>query len=67
MNKNEMTTNDVVELLLAKESEIDNKFRNIISELLRLGYDSERGKNEVSDLRKSIDYTLDDMERILNR
>lgn len=65
--KEEMTTNEVVDLLLNKGNEINNKIINTISELLRLGYDSERGKNEVKDLRKSIEYSLDEIERILNR
>ena len=65
--KEEMTTNEVVDLLLNKENEINHKIINTISELLRLGYDSERGKNEVKDLRKSIEYSLDEIERILNR
>ena len=65
--KEEMTTNEVVDLLLNKGNEINNKITNTISELLRLGYDSERGKNEVKDLRKSIEYSLDEIERILNR
>lgn len=65
--KNEMTTNEVVKLLLNKEIEIDNKIINTVSELLRLGYESERGKQYVKDLRNSIEYTLDDIERIINR
>lgn len=67
MNKNEMTTNEVVKLLLNKEIEIDNKIINTVSELLRLGYESDRGKQYVKDLMESIEYTLDDIERILNR
>lgn len=67
MNKNEMTTNEVIKLLLNKEMEIDNKIINTVSELLRLGYESDRGKQYVKDLRDSIEYTLDDIERILNR
>lgn len=65
--KEEMTTNEMVDLLLNKGNEINNKIINTISELLRLGYDSERGKNEVKDLKKSIEYSLDEIERILNR
>ena len=65
--KNEMTTNEVVKLLLNKEIEIDNKIINTVSELLRLGYESDRGKQYVKDLRDSIEYTLNDIERILNR
>lgn len=67
MNNNEMTTNEVIKLLLNKEIEIDNKIINTVSELLRLGYESDRGKQYVKDLRDSIEYTLDDIERILNR
>lgn len=67
MNQNKMTTNEVVNLLLNKGNEIDNKIINVISELLRLGYDSERGKKYVEDLMDSIRYTVDDIERILNR
>lgn len=61
---NEMTTNEVVNLLLKKGNEIDNKIINTISELLRLGYNSERGKKCVEDLRDSIKYTLDEIDRI---
>lgn len=67
MNNNEMTTNEVIKLLLNKEMEINNKIINVVSELLRLGYESDRGKQYVKDLRDSIEYTLDDIERILNR
>lgn len=62
-----MKTNEVINLLLDKESEIDNKINGVISELLRLGYESERGKMLVVDLRVSIEYTLDEIERIINR
>lgn len=64
---NEMTTNEVVNLLLRKENEINNNIINTVSELLRLGYESERGKNCVKGLRSSIEYSLDEIERILNR
>lgn len=67
MSKSEMTTNEVVNLLMNKGNEIDNKIINTISEVLRVGYETERGKGYVKDLRKSIEYTLDEMERVLNR
>lgn len=67
MDKSEMTTNEVVNLLMNKGNEIDNKIINTISEVLRLGYETDRGKGYVKDLRKSIEYTLDEMERVLNR
>lgn len=62
-----MTTNEVINLLMNKGNEIDNKIINTISEVLRLGYETERGKECVKDLRKSIEYTLDEMERDLCR
>lgn len=62
-----MKTNEVINLLLNKESEIDNKINGVISELLRLDYESERGKMLVVNLRDSIEYTLDEIERIINR
>ena len=65
--KVEMSTSEVINLLLNKEIEIDNKITNVVSELLRLGYDSKRGKECVKDLRNSIEYSLDEIERILNR
>ena len=67
MDKLEMTTDEVVNLLLNKGNEIDNKIINTVSEVLRVGYETERGKGEVKDLRKSIERTLDEMERALNR
>lgn len=67
MDKSEMTTNEVINLLMNKGNEIDNKIINTISEVLRLGYETERGKECVKDLRKSIEYTLDEIERVLNR
>lgn len=63
----EMNTNEVVDLLLVKETEISNKFHHAITEILRLGYDTERGKSEIPDLIDSVKYTLDDMERIIKR
>ena len=63
----EMSTKQVVDLLLTKETEISNKFHQAISEILRLGYNSERGKNKISDLIRSVEYSLEEIERIINR
>lgn len=62
-----MNEREVIYLLLRKESEIANKFHNTIEEVLRLGYGTDRGKAEVDDLIESIQYSLDDMQRIVNR
>lgn len=62
-----MSTKQVVDLLLTKEIEISNKFHQAISEILRLNFDSERGKKQISDLISSIEYSLEEIERIINR
>ncbi len=62
-----MNTNQVVNLLLSKETEVSNKFHQAISEILRLGYDTERGKEEIPDLISSIQYSLEEIDRIVNR
>lgn len=65
MENSEKTTNEVVNFLLNKGNEIDSKIINTISEILRLGYDSDRGKEYVKKLLESIRYTVDDMEKFL--
>ena len=65
MANNEKTTNEVVNFLLNKGNEIDNKIINTVSEILRLGYDSDRGKEYVKKLLESIRYTVDDIENYL--
>ena len=63
----EMSTKQVVDLLLTKETEISNKFHQAISEILRLGYNSERGKNKISDLISSVEYSLEEIERKIDK
>lgn len=63
----DMDTKQVVNLLLNKETEITNKIHQAVSQIMRLGYESERGKKEIPDLIDSIQYTLEDLERIINR
>lgn len=67
MKKREMTTNEVVDLLLSKEREITNKFHHAVTEVMRLGYDTERGKAQVNDLQDTIEYSMEDLFRILSR
>ena len=62
-----MNDKQVVDMLLVKESEIISKFHVAINEILRLGYESERGKNQVHQLIESVKYSLDDIERIISR
>lgn len=61
----EMSTNQAVDLLLDKQMEVLNKFRNTISEILRLGYETDRGKAEILALISSVQYYLDEIERAI--
>lgn len=62
-----MTDNDknVINILMAKEQEITSKFHNAISEIMRLGYDTDRGKDKVDSLISSVEYTLGDIRHKL--
>ena len=62
-----MNTKQAVDVLLSREQEISGKFHNAILEILRLGWESDRGKQEINSLIESIEYSLEDMQRILNR
>lgn len=56
------STNQIVDTLLCKESEITNKFHGTVTELLRKEYDSDRRKTLVLSLIESVRYTLDELE-----
>lgn len=62
-----MSDKDIVNYLLIKDVEISNRIHNVITEILRLGYDGERGKAQVPDMIESIQYILEDIERVANR
>lgn len=62
-----MNDRDVASLLLSKEIEIAHKIHNSVEEVLRLGYDSEKGKESVFSMIDSIKYSLDEMETLLRR
>ena len=62
-----MKDSEVINLLLLKEMEISNKIHLAITEIMRLGYESDRGKTQVPDMVDSIMYSIDDMRRVLNR
>lgn len=61
-----MKDSEVINLLLLKETEISNKIHHVVTEIMRLGYESDRGKAQVLDMMDSIMYSLDDMRRVLN-
>lgn len=52
----------VVQNLLDKEMEISHKFHNAISEIMRLGYNTERGRAQVDSLIDSVEYSLEQLK-----
>lgn len=65
--RQEMNDRDVVNCLLIKEIEISGRIHHAVTEILRHGYESDRGKTKVPDMIGSIRYILEDIERVLNR
>lgn len=67
-SKGDLTMNDkqVINTLLNKESEISNKFHQAINNILRLGYNTERGQKEIFDLIESVQYSLEELENIID-
>lgn len=61
------TDKEVIKILLIKQQEISNRFYETITEVMRLGYETDRGKAKVNDLNESVEYILADMQRLLNR
>ena len=62
-----MNDKQIIDMLLNREAEISNKFHNAITEILRLSYETDRGKEVVNDLIESVKYTLEETERIVSR
>lgn len=62
-----MDDKQIIDMLLNREAEISNKFHNAITEILRLSYETDRGKEVVNDLIESVKYTLEETERIVSR
>ena len=62
-----MNDKQIIDMLLNRETEISNKFHNAITEILRLSYETDRGKEVVNDLIESVKYTLEETERIVSR
>lgn len=62
-----MTDKEIISMLLNRNIEINNKISNAILDILRLGYNTERGKQIVPDLIESINYTLEEIDRIIKR
>lgn len=64
-----MEVNDkrVVQDLLNVEMEISHKFHNAVSEIMRLGYNTERGRAQVDSLMDSIEYSLEQLKLQVSR
>ena len=61
-----MNEKQVIALLLNQSEVITGKFNNTINEILRLGYDIERGQDLIPDLINSINYSLEELEITIN-
>ena len=61
-----MNDKQVINTLLNKEDEITSKFHQAVNNILRLGYNTERGQREISDLIESVRYSLEELERIID-
>lgn len=62
-----MTDKEVIAMLLHSNIEISGKINNAVLDILRLGYNTERGKQIIPDLIESIEYTLEEIDRIVTR
>lgn len=62
-----MTDKEVISLLLNRENEISGKIHNAVCDILRLGYNTERGQQIIPSLLESISYSLEEIERIITR
>ena len=61
-----MDDKQIIRFLLMKELEISQKIHNTIEEVMRLGLNSERGKEEIPEMINSIESSLEDIKRIIN-
>ena len=61
-----MNEKQIINTLLNREDEISNKFHQAISEILRLGYDTDRGQEILSNLIMSVKYSLEELERVVS-
>lgn len=62
-----MTDKEIILMLLNRNIEISGKINNAVLDILRLGYNTERGQQIIPDLIESIEYTLEEIDRIVTR
>ena len=61
MNK-DLTTNEAVKIIMTKGHEIDARVVSTVSEILRLGYESEMGRKQAKELCESIKSIADELQ-----
>ena len=61
-----MNKKQVIALLLNQSEVITGKINNTVTEILRIGYDTERGQDLIPDLINSINYSLEELEITIN-
>lgn len=65
--KMEVNDKRVVQNLLDAEMEISHKFHNATSEIMRLGYNTKRGREQVDSLIDSVEYSLKQLKLQISR
>lgn len=61
-----MNEKRVVSILIEKESLITNRFHQAIEEIMRVGCDTERARQEIDALVDSVQYTLEELQRAID-
>lgn len=62
-----MTDKQAVDKLLSEENIITNHIHDTIREIMRLRYESERGKKIIPSMIENIRFALEDMEDFFER
>lgn len=60
-----MTNYQAVDLLVREGLEFQSKIGNSITEVIRLGADTERGKEEINSLINQLEYSLENFKNVL--
>ena len=53
---------DVINYLLSKEELVSSQFHNVVGEIMKHGYNTERGKDEIDMLIKCVRRVMKDIE-----
>lgn len=60
-----MTNYQAVDLLVREGLEFQSKIGNSITEVIRLGVDTERGREEINSLINQLEYSLENFKNVL--